>query len=97
MNHNQPFLIGAGEPRGCQVPFEGCRHVVATGPCPECGVAPFRVRGTGIRPSADDRAWEADAHCLACQKMVGILRVEADTIFGVREDEAVLSGRCRVY
>jgi hypothetical protein len=57
----------------------------------------FKVAGTGRRPSADDRAWECDAHCLACKAHVGTLRAEMSTLFGVREDEAVLNGRPRVY
>jgi hypothetical protein len=48
-------------------------------------------------PGADDRAWEADGYCTACKAHVGTIRVEPDTLFGVREDEAVLMGRCRVY
>ena len=50
-----------------------------------------------MHPSADDRAWEADAVALCCRSTVGILRVEMSTLFGVREDELVLRGRCRVY
>lgn len=64
--------------------------------CPKCdGV--LRIGGSGKRPSSDDRAWEADGYSLCCLVPVGLIRVEVDTIFGVREDEAVLNGRCRVY
>lgn len=72
-------------------------HAVADKPCPHCSATPLKVAGTGRRPSKDDRAWEADAVALCCKKAVGIIRVEMSTIFGVREDEAVLHGRCRVY
>lgn len=82
----------------CALPREGCGHVVVLAvKCPRCGADPFLVAGAGKRPSADDRAWEADAGCLACGARVGTLRVEADTLFGVREDEAVLRGPWRVY
>lgn len=57
----------------------------------------FKIAGSGRRPSDDDRAWEADAGCLACKAHVGTLRVESNTLFGVREDERVLRGRVRVY
>lgn len=65
---------------------------------PSDGYPPhFKVAGSGRRPSDDDRAWEADAGCVACKAHLGILRVETNTLFGVREDERVLRGRCRVY
>lgn len=70
---------------------------VVEGVCPKCGAAPLKVQGTGRRPSADDRAWEADAVAVCCGAYVGTLRAEVNTLFGVREDRAVLEGRCRVY
>lgn len=57
----------------------------------------FKVAGKGRRPSADDRAWEADAGCLACRAHLGTLRVEANTLFGVREDERALRSGVRIY
>ena len=65
--------------------------------CPACNVSPFRVGGSGSYPAQDDRAYEATAYCLACRERVGVLRAEVSTIFGVREDEAVLHGRARIY
>lgn len=72
-------------------------HAQVEGACPKCGVADFKVAGSGKYPSKDDLAWEAEGYCCACREHVGIIRVETNTLFGVREDEAVLRGRCRVY
>jgi hypothetical protein len=65
--------------------------------CPHCGAAPFRVGGRGAHPSSDDRAHEAVAACMACKRNVGTLRVEASTVFGVREDAHVLAGPWKVF
>jgi hypothetical protein len=72
------------------------------GACPYCGVEEvepkgFKVAGSNRRIAKDDRAYEADAGCLACKAHLGTLRVETGTLFGIREDEAVLNGRVRVY
>ncbi len=73
-------------------------YAVASGTCPHCGIEPFKLQGNGMRPSIDDRAYEADGYCVACHKRVGTIRAEPNTLFGVREDTAVLvHGRCRVY
>lgn len=79
-------------------PFPGADHAVADGgrACPACG-KPVAVQGRNMRPSLDDRAWESDAHCASCGVRLGLIRAEVDTLFGVREDRAVLHGRCRVY
>lgn len=65
--------------------------------CPKCGGAPVALRGTDMRPSADDSAWEANGRCLACKAHIGTIRVEMTTLFGVREDQAVLGGVWKVY
>ncbi len=91
------LLLSEGERRTAREPFDGADHVVVDGACPKCGTHDFRVAGHGRRPSADDRAWEADASCYACRARVGTIRLETNTLFGVREDEAVLKGRVRVY
>lgn len=91
------LLSGDDSTRACSVPFNGADHALADGACPFCGIGSFKVAGSCLRPSADDRAWEAEAVCLACKARLGTLRVETNTLFGVREDEAVLAGRCRVY
>lgn len=92
------FLLRSGEQRRrCKMPHDGADHAVVEGACPKCGASPWGVVGSGRYPSKDDRAWEAEGYCTACREHVGIIRVETNTLFGVREDEAVLRGRCRVY
>lgn len=92
------FLLREGEARRvCRLPHEGADHALVDGSCPLCGAAPWAVQGCGRRPSADDRAWEADGVSTCCSKPVGVIRAESNTLFGVREDAAVLGGRCRVY
>lgn len=78
-------------------PERGARHAVANGACPACAAEPFLVAGDGIRIADDDRHWEADGLCLACKAVVGLVRVRAETIFGLRMDREVLEGRPRVY
>ena len=91
------LLTKWGPQRKCKQPYPESDHVVADGACPCCNAEPFKIGGSGMRESKDDRAWEADAGCLECRAHVGTLRVEMNTLFGVREDAAVLSGRVRVY
>jgi hypothetical protein len=82
----------------CARPAPDADHAVVVGACcPYCGVSPFKIAGSGRRPSKDDRAWEADAGCLACKAHVGTLRLEVNTLFGVREDEAVARLGIRIY
>jgi len=64
--------------------------------CPACARTPLRVRGDGKRMSDDDRAYEANAVCYDCGVFVGVIRAEVDTMFGVREDQAI-GLRARVY
>lgn len=94
------YLLIDGRKTRCNVPFEGADHVLPHGiaACPKCKAAPFKAVGGVPEPSADDRSYEATAYCAACRAPVGTMRVEMNTLFGVREDEAVLvHGRCRVY
>lgn len=72
-------------------------HATAPDKCPYCGTVPFLVAGHGSRPSADDRAWEADGGCIKCRAHVGTIRQEVSTIFGVREDARVTSMGIRVF
>ena len=90
--------------RKCRLPYEDAAFALAEGSCPYCGVEEqgpalrgFKIAGSNRRASADDRAWEADAGCLACKTHLGTLRVETNTLFGVTEDERVLRGRVGVY
>lgn len=71
--------------------------VTVTGYTCPCGEKTWRISGGQSQISDDDRAYEASARSLCCNRIVGVLRVEMDTLFGLREDQAVLSGRCRVY
>lgn len=92
------FIVRRGEKRiACTVPYEGAIFVDADGLCPNCNDDAFKVSGRNQRIAGDDRAYEADAIALCCGAHVGTLRAETNTLFGVREDEAVLNGRCRVY
>lgn len=91
------WLIRDGERRVAAPPFNGADHAVVKGACPHCTAMPFKVAGTGRRPSTDDQAYEADAVALCCRTPVGILRAEVNTLFGVREDEAVSRLGIRIY
>ncbi len=83
--------------RPVHVPHDGADHAIADGACPSCKASPFRVQGSGNHVAADDRAYEAHGQCLTCSAWVGTIRAEVSTIFGIREDQAVLQGRPRVY
>jgi hypothetical protein len=62
-----------------------------------CGCKCFYVVGSNPRYSTDGRNYEATGHCAQCEKVLGVIVAEPETIFGAREDDAVLQGRCRVY
>lgn len=80
------------------VPHHDADHALVDISCPHCrAAAPIKVAGAKRRIASDDRAYEADGGCLACSTYLGLIRYETNTLFGVREDEAVLLGRCRVY
>ena len=92
------FVLIPNEPRrAAKLPHDEADHAVVDGACPKCKASPCGVAGSGKHPSADDRAYEAEGYCTSCKAHVGLIRAEMDTIFGVREDRAVLEGRCRVY
>lgn len=92
------FLIREGEKRRkLTTPHAEADHGVVEGACPECKSIDFKVAGTGRRASKDDRAWEADAVALCCNKPVGLIRVETNTLFGVREDQRIAQSYCRIY
>jgi hypothetical protein len=85
-------------PLACVEPFPGADHVVVVDTlCPGCGASPFKVSGTGMHIAPNDRDYEADAVALCCDRRVGTLRVETNTLFGLREDEAIARSRCRIY
>ena len=91
------LAVADGDTRTVTTPFDGADHGVASGACPHCKATPFKVAGAGKRIAADDRAYEADGGCLACNRHVGLLRAEVNTLFGVREDEAVGRLGVRIY
>lgn len=80
-----------------RLPFPDADHAVLASDCPECGAHEPQLQGTGRRIAPDDRAYEADAVALCCDRPVGVLRVEVDTLFGLREDEAVMRMGVRIY
>jgi len=92
------LILADKSSRPAAPPAADSSFAIADGACPACKRAPFRVHGRRIEIAADDRHWEAEAHCLDCCAEVGILRVgPVETIFGLTEDAAVLNGRARVY
>jgi len=90
-------LVTSSERRRCRLLSPDANDATAEGRCPTCSAEPFRVQGTGRRIAADDHAYEADAVCLACSQIVGTLRVDANTLFGLREDEAVFQSGVKIY
>jgi hypothetical protein len=64
---------------------------------PVCECGETGVVGTGLQYSSDGRNYEATGCCAGCKKVLGRIIAEPDTIFGAREDDAALNGRCRVY
>jgi hypothetical protein len=81
-------------------PQDGSPTAAVPGPCPACGVgtSEFVVRGEQCRVADDDRAYESIARAVCCAAVVGVLRAEPGTLFGISEDRAVLKfGRARVY
>lgn len=85
----------AGQRHSASLPFAGADHVVIAR-CPDCGQAPCRVRGTGITHHDHD-TYYARAVALCCRAAIGGMETKVETIFGIKEDEAVLNGRPRVY
>lgn len=102
------LLVMEGPRRKARERAPNADHAVVSGPCPGCGESKpydcaagdlegFRVQGTGRRIADDDRAYEADAVSVCCNRRVGVLRLETNTLFGVREDEAVSRLGVRIY
>lgn len=77
------------------LPYQGCQHVEVDGTCPSCGTKPWKARGGQPETGYDE--YRAQAQCLSCDKIVGTMIVKVSTIFGIEEDDRVLSGRYRVY
>ena len=90
-------LVTSDEHRRCRLEAPGADHAGAAGHCPARRAAPFRVQGAGRHIAADDRAYDADALCVACMQRVGTLRFETNALFGLREDEAVFRAAVKIY
>jgi len=89
-----------GKREQLEVPAPGSRFVDVARRC-ECGsavvcnVTTWQIQGEGW---SDTYAVEAIcAGRAGCGVKRGVLELVMDTLFGVREDEAVLNGRARVY
>lgn len=80
---------GEEKARKVHVESKEATSAVVDGACPHCKIETLRVSGCNRRISADDRAYEADGHCISCSAYVGELRQETNTLFGLREDEAI--------
>ena len=93
----QVYLVTKdGDRLPCDVPYAGATYVVAPGTC-ACGGSPWKVQGGTPRASDDQAAWEATAVAACCRTVVGTLRAESATLFGVTEDQRVLAGPWRVF
>lgn len=79
------------------LPHHDADHVTVPGACPNCGATPFAVAGVKGSMVTGHDTMISDAGCTACKRVTGRLVVTVSTIFGIREDQAVLQGRCRVY
>jgi hypothetical protein len=90
-------LLRDGDNRKLSLPFADAEAADAAGACPKCKATPFKVSGTGRRIAQDDRAYEADGVCLDCSQRVGVIRIEVNTLFGLREDEAVARLGVKIY
>lgn len=97
MSQKIKFHPEHGPARKAKAPFAGAEYVEVEGACPHCKAQPFNaagVKGTMVR---GHDTYTADAGCIACGVPTGKLVVTVNTLFGIEEDERVLSGRCRVY
>ena len=91
------LVLFSGERMKCSQPFAEADFADVDGRCLVCGTTPFRVQGTGRRPSSDGQAWEAGGIAVCCNKHAGTIRVETGTLFGVEEDERVLAMGIKIY
>ena len=79
-------------------PPPGSRFVqsgVAHGDCANmtlCWTRPWQIQGEGWTDT-----YVTEALCSRCSAPLGVFELVMETLFGVREDEAVLNSRARVY
>lgn len=86
-----------GPARAFAAPPAGSSAADVGGACPHCGTMPLRARGVGPQ-ILGDRRYESAAHCADCDAHVGTLVATPATLFGIREDRAVIEhGRARIY
>jgi hypothetical protein len=70
---------------------------LADGACPGCGTVPFLIQGHGVEIHSRD-VLKSPSTAKCCGDPVGYVYAQADTLFGLEEDFAVLvHGRARVY
>ena len=80
------------------LPYHDADFATAPVHCTSCKTpSPIKVQGMRQRITADDRAYESDAVTVCCGTMVGTLRAEPATLFGIREDAAMARLNLRVY
>lgn len=92
----QPVIVIGGVTHKIKTPYEGASYAdVLEMVCPHCGEE-LRVQGTGRRITSRD-TYAASALCVACETVVGELRLKVDTLFGLEEDEAVFRLGVKIY
>lgn len=94
----QAWLAVSGRRVPLRLPETGAKVLLMDEPgaC-RCKV-PVHVVGVGkLVPGESEREVTAEARCWECNRPLGQLVLEMETLFGVREDIAVLEGRPRAY
>lgn len=98
-------LVTADDVRhDAQLPYDGADHVTIDMACPHgcerrsvMGIKLLlKVRGLGIERTTHDTHY-ARAVALCCDQRIGVIATTMSTVFGIREDESVLSGPWKVY
>lgn len=79
------------------LPFPMAEHVEVQTTCPHCQDTPLLVSGKAGTGESTERQQTQDAICRGCGEIVGEIKVEFDTLFGITEDRRVLHGACKVY
>lgn len=79
-----------------KLPYPHAKYVVVDVACPECANNPLEAQGVGNQERGHDTI-KSNCACTTCNKVIGTICVQVDTIFGLAEDDKVLNGRWRVY
>ena len=85
-----------GTPHPARIASPSATFATVETACPHCEHDPLRASGHGVCVDGH-AAYTADAFCFDCGKRVGTLRVQVSTIFGIEEEERVMSGPWKVY